>query len=127
MGGYSLGNPWPFTGCGDRIGTGYSGAPILDADLPAEGRPGWVWTRFRADEDDYRPVKFPPPGPYWCSGYGDGYSIVVAYLRPGDDVKEWWPEASAVDTKDIPEIKFAGRFPKPYWWTPDGPGEAPRG
>jgi hypothetical protein len=33
----------------------------------------WIRYRFHANADDYRPVKFPPPGPYWCSGYlGDG-------------------------------------------------------
>jgi hypothetical protein len=119
-GGYSLGNPWPYTGGGDRIGTTVHGHPILDTDLPAEGRPGWVWTRFRADIDDYRPTVWPPPGPYWCTGWGEDYSTVVAYLRPGDDITHWWPEASDVDTQERSEIQFADRFPHPAWWTGDG-------
>ena len=48
----------------------------------------WTRYRFRADPDDYRPIIFPPPGPYWCSGYGfEGdpeepadYSIVITWF-----------------------------------------------
>lgn len=36
----------------------------------------WERHRFHANEDDYRSVIWPPLGPYWCSGYGDGYSTV---------------------------------------------------
>lgn len=121
LGGWSLGNPWPMTGGGDRIGTAIFGDPIRDGDLPAEGRPGWVRARFRAALDDHRPVKWPPPGPYWCSGYwcsgdGEGRSVVVAYLRPGDEVTDWWPDAEEIDAEECEEAKFSPRFPRPGWW-----------
>ena len=82
----------------------------------------WMRVRFRANEDDYRPVRFPPPGPYWCSGYGgdygDGFSIVVAYVRTISDVVEFWPEASAIDIlEESTAITFSERFGCPKWWT----------
>ncbi|HEY6797030.1 MAG TPA: hypothetical protein VI248_20345 [Kineosporiaceae bacterium] len=115
QGGLSLGNPWPDGG--DRIGTTIHGVPILQADLPVEGRPSWVRARFHAELDDYRPVRWPPPGPYWCTGYGEDYSVVVAYLRPGDEVTAWWPEASEVEVKEFDAITFTSRFARPDWWS----------
>ena len=38
-----------------------------------------ISARFKANEKGYRPIKWPVKHPYWCTGYGDGYSIVVAY------------------------------------------------
>lgn len=69
----------------------------------------WMRLRFEANEADYRPIKWPPPGPYWCSGYlcgAVGAAIVIAFI-PLDDstlakdlcstaekiVMEFWPEA----------------------------------
>lgn len=77
----------------------------------------WLRLRFRANEADYRPVTWPPPGPYWCTGYGDGYATVVAYVRDGDDVTVWWPEASHVTGGPDPDgPTFTDRFPRPDWW-----------
>lgn len=76
----------------------------------------WFRCRFHANEDDYRPVKWPPPGPYWCTGYGDDYSIVVAYVRDMEQVYEYWPEASQVDAEERSEITYTDRFPKPEWY-----------
>ena len=84
---------------------------------------GWLWCRFRADPDDWRPVTWPPPGPYWCSGYGETYSVIIAYVRPGMDVRDWWPEAEDVDVTEVDELKFSSRFPKPDWWNEET-GEA---
>jgi hypothetical protein len=39
-----------------------------------------IRARFHANEDDWRAVKFPPPGPYWCTGYGENYSIALLWL-----------------------------------------------
>lgn len=84
----------------------------------------WVRLRFRADPDDPRPVTFPPPGPWWCTGYGDGYSIVVAYLHENEDVTTWWPEAAEVDSTPAPAgPAFNARFPKPDWWRERPPKE----
>lgn len=77
-----------------------------------------VRARFRADPEDYRPVKWPPPGPYWCSGQaGNGsYSIVVAYADSEEQINEFWPEASHIYATEETEMVFTDRFPKPEWW-----------
>jgi hypothetical protein len=76
----------------------------------------WFRCRFDADLDDCRPVKFPPPGPFWRSGQGDGYSIVVAYVKHSDEIREYWPEAENVDAHPCETITFSDRFPRPEWW-----------
>ena len=77
----------------------------------------WKQYRFHANENDYRPVKFPPPGPYWCSGFGDGYSIVICYLPAEASLTEFWPEANHVDETEEEKIVYSDRFAKPEWWT----------
>jgi len=76
----------------------------------------WLRCRFKAAADDYRPVKWPPPGPYWCSGEGEGYSIVIAYVRTEDQVREFWPEASDIDAEERDAITYTERFAKPDWY-----------
>jgi hypothetical protein len=77
--------------------------------------------RFYANPDDWRPVKFPPPGPAWCTGYaGDGsYSVVVAYVRNLGELKDHWPEAHHIDTTEADQFIFTDRFERPDWW-PEG-------
>lgn len=76
-----------------------------------------IRARFMANSEDYRPVKFPPPHPWWCTGYtGDGsYSIVVAYADDVNQIFEYWPEAKDIDSKEVSEYVFTDRFPKPDW------------
>lgn len=76
----------------------------------------WIRSRFKANEEDFRPVKWPPVGPYWCSGYGEGYSIVIAYTKTVEELLEFWPEAKDIDAEHRDEIIFTDRFPKPDWW-----------
>lgn len=121
-GGISLGNPWPYTGSGGRIGTTVDGQPIIEDAIPADQRPTWVRSRFHARPDDPRPVTVPPPGPWWCSGWGDGYSIVIAWHRVDQQITGWWPEASEIDAEEHPELMFWDRFPHPDWWIGDGVG-----
>jgi hypothetical protein len=78
----------------------------------------WLRHRFRANLEDPRPIKFPPPGPYWITGEGDDYSIVVAYLPPETEVQEFWPEASRIDSDPRDEITYTDRFKKPDWYNP---------
>lgn len=76
-----------------------------------------IRARFKVNGADYRPVKFPPPHPYWCTGYaGDGsYAIVVAYADNEDQVREYWPEAAEIDAEPAERYIFTDRFPKPDW------------
>ena len=79
-----------------------------------------IRARFNANPDDYRPVKWPPVGPYWCTGYSgdDRYSVVVAYLERADQIFEFWPEAVNVGIEERAEITFTDRFQCPDWWDP---------
>lgn len=79
----------------------------------------WRRYRFHASEEDNRPVKWPPLGPWWETGVGDGYTTVVAYLPPDADLKEYWPEADNIDYEEREEITFTSRFPRPDWWKED--------
>ena len=101
-------------------------AEQVDRDRAAAIPSAWKRYRFRTfNEDDPRPVKFPPPGPYWISGYGDGYAVLIAYLPADCDegLQDYWPDEEAhewwdgYDCQDRPEIAFTDRFPRPEWWT----------
>jgi len=74
-----------------------------------------IRARFKANLDDYRPVKFPTPYPYWCSGCSEEHSIVIAYADSEKQILEFWPEAEDIEYEDIEEneIIFSERFPKP--------------
>ena len=72
--------------------------------------------RFHANPDDYRPVKWPVKYPFWCTGYGENYSVVVAYVDSVDELMELWPEASNLDIEERESITFTDRFPKPSWY-----------
>ena len=74
-----------------------------------------IRARFRANPDDYRPVNWPIKHPYWCTGYGDGYSIVVAYADNKEEILSNWPEATEIDTEEVTEYIFTSRFKKPDW------------
>lgn len=80
-----------------------------------------IRARFEASADDWRPVKWPPPGPCWCTGYagGESHSIVVAYVASEDQIREFWPEASNIDATDSDAITFTDRFARPNWWPED--------
>ena len=72
--------------------------------------------RFHANPDDYRPVKWPVKYPFWCSGYGEDFSVVIAYVDSVDELMELWPEASNLDIEERESITFTDRFPKPSWY-----------
>jgi len=74
-----------------------------------------IRARFKANEDDYRPVNWPIKHPYWCTGYGNDHSIIVAYADHVEEIKSNWPEAKDIDATEVEEYKFTERFPKPDW------------
>jgi hypothetical protein len=71
--------------------------------------------RFKAAAPDYRPINWPVKHPYWCTGFGDDYSIVVSYADDTDYIFENWPEARDLDIEHRSEYTFTDRFPKPEW------------
>lgn len=108
--------------------SGEQGAPAV---------PG-KWRRFRFRSwsvDDPRPVTFPPPGPYWITGYGEEgdreFAILIAYLPAAiaDEMIDLWPESDGIwwdgyDFQWRDEIAFTSRFPRPTWW-PDAQDPQP--
>lgn len=82
----------------------------------------WLRVRFKSRAEDYRPIYTPPDlpeGPWWCTGYGDDYSILVAYVKSTATIYKQWPEAYDLDGEVVDEIKFSDRFQKPDWWVDD--------
>jgi len=76
-----------------------------------------IRARFRANPDDYRSINWPVKYPYWCTGYGIGYSIVVAFAEDEEEILRNWPEATHIDSEDVEKVTFTDRFPKPDWYT----------
>ena len=72
--------------------------------------------RFHANADDFRPVSWPVKHPYWCSGYGDDYAIVISYADSLEYILEHWPEASNLTAEECDEYTFTDRFPRPDWF-----------
>lgn len=72
--------------------------------------------RFNANENDPRPVNWPVKHPYWHTGYGDGYSTVVAYADDEAEILRNWPEATEIESEPADEYKFTARFKKPDWF-----------
>jgi len=74
--------------------------------------------RAEVNHDDPRPVDFPPPGPYWVTGSAgdDSYTVIVAYLENQNQLTEYWPEAKITSKKEVEEIQYTDRFPKPDWY-----------
>ena len=58
------------------------------------------------------PLKYP----YWCTGEGYGYNILVAYADSVEDIERLWPEAYQIEWEEVSEIVFTSRFPKPDWY-----------
>lgn len=72
--------------------------------------------RFRANEDDYRPIDWPVRHPYWCTGYGPHYSTVVSYADNLEYILENWPEATEITVEECDGYTFTDRFPRPEWF-----------
>lgn len=75
--------------------------------------------RFHANESDFRSINWPVKYPYWCSGYGENYSIVIAYVESEEEILTNWPEANNIDLEEVDKIVFTSRFKKPDWFNID--------
>jgi hypothetical protein len=73
--------------------------------------------RFKSTSiDDYRPVHFPPKHPWWCSGEGEDYAVLIAYANDEAEILRNWPEAYDLDSESCDEYTFTDRFPRPKWF-----------
>lgn len=75
-----------------------------------------IRARFYANKDDYRPVNWPIKHPYWCTGYSENFSIIVAYADNEKEIVSNWPEAIRIDAEEQHDYTFTDRFPKPDWF-----------
>ena len=75
-----------------------------------------IRVRFKANYDDPRPINWPVKHPFWISGSGDGYSIVIAYADDEDYIRQNWPEATDLDSEEVDSYVFTSRFEKPDWF-----------
>lgn len=78
--------------------------------------------RFEVDieevKNDYRPIPWPIPHPYWCSGETSDSFILVAYVENQEQLLAQWPEAKNIDIfeQDLDQYTFTTRFIKPDWF-----------
>lgn len=84
-----------------------------------EGKDLMLRVRFKANADDPRPINWPVKHPWWCSGYGQGYSIVISYADDEQYIMDNWPEAADLDSTQVDSYMFTDRFPKPEWFNED--------
>lgn len=72
--------------------------------------------RIRFKAEDSAPVNWPVKHPFWQTGFGDDYVIVVSYADNEQYIYDNWPEASDLDAVEADEYIFTDRFPKPEWF-----------
>lgn len=76
----------------------------------------WL-VRFKGNLADSRPVIFPPPGPWWETGFNDKHATCLAYLSEKSELLTYWPEAIDPEwSEEKQEIVFTQRFSQPDWW-----------
>jgi hypothetical protein len=89
-----------------------------------------IRARFSVPGEDGRPLKWPAPGPFWCSGetlthhpetgeFTAASQIMIAYARDLAQLLEFWPDAGDIDVEEREKIVFTSRFSCPSWW-PEG-------
>ena len=84
-----------------------------------------IRARFRISVADPRPIHWPIKHPYWITGYGDDYALLIAYADDEDEILSNWPEATEIDSEECDKYHFSSRFPKPEWFTGDSRGNGP--
>lgn len=76
----------------------------------------YTWYRFKTKSiKDYRPLKDMKEiqCPWWCSGEGTDYAIIICYLPKGIDLFEYWDDAYDIDVEQKEKITYTDRFKKP--------------
>lgn len=76
----------------------------------------YIKYRFKTKAiEDYRPLKDMKDiqCPWWCSGEGTDYAILICYLPIGVDLFEYWDDAYEIEKQEREEITYTDRFRKP--------------
>lgn len=95
-----------------------SNQSINTQELSLQVEDGFIWHRYRfytKSVDDPRPLVFNYRYPFWISGYGNDYAIIVAYLPTHEKLTDYWDDAYEVEFTKEKEITFTGRFQKPNY------------
>lgn len=92
----------------------------FEVKLP-EGRSTINRYRLYVNNSDYRPMFYPPPHPWWCSGQTMNEAIIISYAGDETEVKALWPELNSpqykIDSCDKKDrYSFSSRFQPPDWW-----------
>lgn len=77
------------------------------------------WKRYRFCTNsipDYRPLIFNEKYPWWCSGTGSNYAVIVCYLPYDEDLFKYWNDAHDINVTEEDEIIFSDRFPEPDYF-----------
>ena len=72
--------------------------------------------RFKTKSlDDYRPLKDMSEiqCPWWCSGEGTDYAIIICYLPEEAIIYDYWDDAYDIDAEKADKIIYTDRFRKP--------------
>lgn len=72
--------------------------------------------RFHANIQDPRPINWPVKHPYWVTGEGEDYAVIVSYADDENYILANWPEASNLEIEERESYTFTDRFPKPKWF-----------
>lgn len=78
-----------------------------------------IWRRYifkTKSIDDYRPLVFDAHFPWWCSGNGEGYVVIVAFLPINEPLEKYWDDAFDINFTEHDEIQFTERFPQPKYF-----------
>lgn len=77
----------------------------------------WVRHRFYTRSvDDPRPLVFNPRYPWWESGYGQDFAVIVAYLPEDENLYKYWDDAFNIESTEQQQIVFTNRFPRPDYF-----------
>ena len=74
--------------------------------------------RFKTKSvDDWRPLidMANIQMPWWCTGQGDDYMIIVCYLPEEEYLETYWDDAYDIEYDKVNEIIYNSRFFKPDW------------
>lgn len=83
----------------------------------------YIRYRFKTKAvDDYRPLEDMAEikCPWWCSGEGNDFVVIVCYLPKGVDLKKYWDDAYEIVAQAVESITYTDRFPKPDWLESEG-------
>lgn len=93
----------------------FKALPHDKADGFARARVWWL-VSFALDAGNTLPAKWPPPGPYWETGRNERNTVVRAYIRMIEQLREYWPDASYVALREAGTITYSEKYPKPDWF-----------